>query len=123
MVPCLFLLAHSELLERDINCERSVAIIDDLQNSSYEALPSDQKQVYHQLGPLYQKIYLCALNDEERHRVVVYVRRGVSCFEAINIILRAEERKFQGKPNTEENKPTRPSDRGANSRAGCQEIY
>jgi len=57
-------------------------------------LPSEEQQVYHQLGPLYQKIYLNVLNDEERHRVVVYTKRGLNPFDAVNVILRREERSY-----------------------------
>jgi hypothetical protein len=123
MVPCALILAHSEIIEGASSYKGDVVRIENLQKDSLDALPSDQQQVYHQLGPLYQNIYLYALNDEERHRVVVYVRRGVSSFEAINIILRAEERKFQGKPNTQPNRSTRPSDRYSGPSSQNQEIY
>ncbi|MBM3192858.1 MAG: hypothetical protein FJZ59_01330 [Chlamydiae bacterium] len=123
MVPCALMSAHSEMIERAKCNEVDFFYIEDLQKNPYENLPSDQIQVYHQLGPLYQKIYLYALNDEERHRVVVYVRRGVSCFEAINIILRREERKFHGTPNLEENRPVKPTERFQTYKENSQEIY
>ena len=60
-----------------------------------EGLSVEEKTVYHQLGPVYQKIYLFALTAEMRRRVVIYVCRGLTAFEAVNVILRAEQRKFE----------------------------
>lgn len=58
-------------------------------------LSPEEKTVYNQLGPVYKKIYLHALTEDMRHRVVIYVCRGLSPFEAINVILRAEERRTE----------------------------
>ena len=109
MVPCFLIASHSEPLEKEdaLKEERST-----------EHLPADQQQVYHELGPLYQKIYLFALNDEERHRVVVYTRRGVTAFEAMNIILRVEERKYTVVPPSPKSQPIAPSARI--SKGSCQ---
>jgi hypothetical protein len=57
-------------------------------------LSAEEKAIYTNLGPIYQKIYLFALNSEERGRVALYVRRGQTAYEAIDVILRSEERKY-----------------------------
>ena len=92
MVPCLLVTGFYEPITQG---NTSLEMVSEcLQEPSLDRLPADEKQVYHQLGPLYQKIYLQVLNDEERHRVVVYIHRGLNGFDAINIILRSEERKY-----------------------------
>ncbi len=58
-----------------------------------EKLDSKERAVYDQLGPIYQKIFLFALNDEERHRVAIYTKRGLYPYEAVDVILRSERRK------------------------------
>tara|TARA_Y100001970_G_C13904692_1_gene685464 strand:- start:66 stop:440 length:375 start_codon:yes stop_codon:yes gene_type:complete len=65
--------------------------------SVVNSLPESEQSVYQRLGEIYQKIYLYALNDEERHRVVVYIRRGLNPYEAINTILRSEERRYNAR--------------------------
>jgi hypothetical protein len=57
-------------------------------------LSEEGKMVYMNLGPIYQKIYILALSSEERTRVNAYVRRGQTPYEAIDTILRSEERKY-----------------------------
>ena len=58
-----------------------------------DQLDRDKKSVYYKLGPVYQKIFLYALNDEQKHRVVMYVHRGIDPYEAVDVILRTEQRK------------------------------
>ncbi len=111
MVPCFLIAAHPEPLDKEGTLKVDTDRYENSYQSPYDLLPSDQQQVYHQLGPLYQKIYLYAFNPEERHRVVVYVRKGISYFEAMNIILRAEERKYAAQEGSPPNKSIAPSDR------------
>ena len=72
-------------------------------------LPPEEQHVYQELGPLYQKIYLCLFTEEERHQVVVYTTRGLTSYEAINVLLRAEERKYAKKPATQKVVPSKRS--------------
>lgn len=69
---------------------------DVLANAKTEnGLSQEEATVYQQLGPIYQKIYLYAFNDEERHRTVVYINRGLNPYEAIDTILRTEKRSYE----------------------------
>ncbi len=108
MVPCSLMATLSESKDKGDNPLVENLPTECLQQHSTEDLTEDQKQVYHKLGPLYQKIYLYVLNTEERHRVIVYIKRGVSPYEAINTILRPEERAHTQKRGS---KPIAPSDR------------
>ena len=58
-----------------------------------KALTKDEMIVYNQLGPVYKKIYLYVLNDEERGRVVFHVKRGLDPYNSINTIISVEQRK------------------------------
>jgi len=58
------------------------------------SLTAEEQAIYNNLGAIYQKIYILALNSEERTRVALYVRRGQTPYEAIDVILRSEERKY-----------------------------
>lgn len=119
MVPCFLMAALPESATQEGRSQEELTT--NPKQLAVEDLPLDQQQVYHQLGPLYQRIYLYALNDEERHRVVVYTRRGLSNFEAINTILRNEERRYD---NPNENKSIAPSDRTAkNSSCPPRSIF
>jgi hypothetical protein len=109
ILPCSLLLAQSELVNKGEYEKEDLIFIENSQRADYEKLPSSQKGVFNQLGPLYQKIYLYALNDEERARVVIYIQRGVNPYEAINVILRAEERKYARR---KQNQSISPSQRG-----------
>ena len=75
--------------------EHSLSYAQDQALEGEDNLCQEEKIVYDQLGPLYKKIYIFALTDEMRRRVVIYVCRGLTPFEAINVILRAEQRKFE----------------------------
>lgn len=123
MVPCSLMATLSEPPDRGVNLKEELLLIESSHEVSIESLPLEEKQVYHQLGPLYQKIYLYALNDEERHRVVVYVRRGLSSFEAINTILRAEERQYLQKNVPKTKQPIAPSNRSSKGSCSSTTIY
>jgi hypothetical protein len=86
-----------------------------------QSLPKSEQQVYHQLGPLYQKIYLYAFTNEERHRVLVYISRGLTPYESINTILRTEDRKYS-KP-APKGKSISPSDRSTKGASRAQEVF
>ncbi len=75
--------------------EQSFAYNEENQEKVIEAedLSPEEKTVYGELGPVYKKIYLYALTSEMRRRVVIYVCRGLNAYEAINVILRAEQRR------------------------------
>lgn len=60
---------------------------------AYNALKDSEKKIYDSLGTTYKKIYLFALNNEERCRVVALVKRGLDPHAAINSILRSDYRK------------------------------
>ena len=120
MVPCSLMATLSELKDKGDN-----PLVENLppecqQQPSAEDLAEDQKQVYHKLGPLYKKIYLYALDSEERHRVIVYIKRGISPYEAINIILRPEERAYAQKRGS---KNIPPSDRHTISPSPSISVY
>lgn len=67
----------------------------DVTSTDADDLSSEERTVYNSLGPVYQRIYLHALSNDMRHRVVIYVCRGLTPFEAVNVILRAEQRKYE----------------------------
>lgn len=60
---------------------------------AYNQLKEPEKKIYDLLGATYRKIYLFVLNNEERNRVVILVRRGLDAHVAINSILRSAYRK------------------------------
>lgn len=60
---------------------------------AYNSLKDPEKKVYDALGATYKKIYLFALNNEERWRVVSLVKKGLDPHAAINSILRSDYRK------------------------------
>lgn len=74
-------------------------------------LSPEEKTIYNQLGPVYKKIYLDALTDDQRQRVVIYVHRGLSPFDAINVILRAEQRRIES--NRRSRRTLTPGERAA----------
>ena len=78
--------------------EKSVVASTDVEKNDCERiakLADRERAIYFSLGETYQKIYLYALDPEERHRVVVLVHRGHDPHVAINSILRSEHRKQQ----------------------------
>ena len=115
MVVCSLMVTHSESSEKGVNPEEERFSMWTPHEVSIENLQPEEKQIYHQLGPLYQRIYLDAFNDEERHRVVVYVRRGLSVFDAMNTLLRADERQYIQKQNPKNNNSVVPSERSSGS--------
>jgi hypothetical protein len=120
IIPFSLLLAQSEpIIKGDYSGEDPI-FIESSQKLNYENLPPAQKEVYNQLGPLFQKIYLFAFNDEERQRVVLYVKKGVSPFEAIQVILRTEERKYLKK---KEKKTLSPSQRVESNSLDNRSLY
>lgn len=122
LIPCSILQAQSEPNYRAKQEEEREIV--SICNRSLNDLPNAEQQVYQQLGPLYQKIYLYALNDEERHRVVVYMTRGLTAYDAINTILRAEERQSISKQPKQPNKSIAPSDRRTQgSSCSKQEVF
>jgi len=60
---------------------------------SLDTITTDEKAIYDELGPIYQKIYLYAFSDEQRKRIIVYVSNGLTPYDAMNVILRVEERR------------------------------
>ncbi len=123
MVPCSLMVTLSESPKKGVNPEEELLLIENFHELSIESLPAEEKQAYHQLGPLYQKIYLYVLNDEERHRVVVYLCRGLSGYEAINTILRAEERQYVQKKAPQKKQPIAPSNRSSKGSCSSTTIY
>ncbi len=63
-------------------------------------LTDQERIVYNQLGPVYRRIFLYALTNDQRRRVVIYVCRGLTPFEAVNVVLRAEQRKMESGRNS-----------------------
>ncbi len=116
LIPCSLTAALSELPDKGGNYQE-----DSEQLKTVHELPTSEQQVYQRLGPLYQKIYLYAFNNEERHRVIVYMSRGLTPYEAINTILRAEDRKYSKAPP--KGKSITPSERSAKSATQPQEVY
>ena len=117
MVTCSFMWTHPESAEKEVSLSEEIFYMVSSHEISIENFPADEQQVYHQLGPLYQKIYLYAFADEERHRVVVYMSRGLSAYDAMNTILRAEARQYTNKKNPKNNKSIPPSDRAQKNTA------
>lgn len=60
-----------------------------------DSLLDDERKIFDQLGPIYQKIYLFAFNNEQRQRVVHYVNGGLDPYDAVNIIVNVEQRKHK----------------------------
>ncbi len=75
--------------------EGAFVLADETEPNEVAQLSGEEQTVYRQLGPIYQKIFLYALTSDMRHRVVIYVCRGLNPFEAVNVILRAEQRKYE----------------------------
>lgn len=88
---------------------------------SPDTLLEDERAIYDRLGPIYQKIYLYAFNNEERQRVVVYVSRGLDPLEAINTILRVEERKY--KRSLPPQRSLTPAERSATRHLPRQQVF
>jgi hypothetical protein len=120
IIPFSLLLAPSELIIKGDYSGEDPIFIESSQKLTYENLPPAQKEVYNQLGPLFQKIYINVLNEEERQRVLLYVKRGVSPFEAIQVILRAEERKYF---KQREKKSLSPSQRTESNTLDNKSLY
>lgn len=57
-------------------------------------LPSDQKRVLMMLSPLYKRIYLYALSEEQREMVAVFNKRGENPFRAIDNIMKRDRKKY-----------------------------
>lgn len=85
-----------------------------------DCLLKDERKIYDQLLPIYQNIYLQAFDNEQRQRVVLYVHRGLDPYDAINIILNVEHRKYQGvQPKR---RGLTPAERSATLRSPKKEI-
>ena len=78
------------------------------QEMTPDMLDIKEQRIYYKLGPMYQKIYLNVLTDRQRHMVVIFVRRGVTPYQAINSILKVEERRIE---NTGKKKRVSPGER------------
>ena len=99
--------------------EGAFVLAEQTEPSETTKLSPEEQIIYNQLGPVYQKIFLYALTSDMRHRVVIYVCRGLNPFEAINVILRAEQRKYEsGKVK----RPFTPSERAAMQKKRSTEI-
>lgn len=87
-----FLVAGPEsgLSQEKKNCKIDTEIATE---KAYNALKDPEKKVYDSLGTTYKKIYLFALNNEEKWRVACLVKRGLDPHAAINSILRSDYRK------------------------------
>ncbi|MBS0585940.1 MAG: hypothetical protein JSR76_06545 [Verrucomicrobia bacterium] len=81
---------------------------------SEEKLSLQERALYDQLGPIYQKIYLFALSEEERYRASVYVSRGLCPYAAVDVILRTERRKCESTYSSVPKAP--PADRAMQSK-------
>lgn len=76
-------------------------------NDYVDSLTNAEKRIYDALSPLYQKIFLYALDDEQRLRVVVYTNRGLSPFESVDVILRSNKRQNDQSNGKKPNSPAK----------------
>ena len=63
-----------------------------MQQKHPDRLPDDQRHVLFMLSPLYQRIYLYALDDDEREMVAVFEKRGENPYQVIDNILKRDRR-------------------------------
>jgi len=61
-----------------------------LQQRHPDKLPNGQRHVMYSLSPLYQRIFMYALTDDQRDDVTMYEQRGENPYTAIDRILRRD---------------------------------
>lgn len=86
-----------------------------MQQKHPDRLPDDQRHVLFMLSPMYQRVYLYVLDDEQREQVAVFERRGENPYQAIDNIL-FRDRKIS---DPAMRKKCRPSEK---SRRKCQQT-
>lgn len=74
-----------------MSCTRSR--MHQMQQQHPDKLPSDERHVYHMLSPLYQRIYLYALDSDQREMVAVFERRGENPYHVIDNILKRDRQR------------------------------
>lgn len=63
-----------------------------MQQKHPDRLPDEQRHVLFSLSPMYQRIYLYALDDDQREMVAVFESRGENPYKAIDSILTRDRR-------------------------------
>jgi hypothetical protein len=63
-----------------------------MQQKHPDRLASDQRHVYYMLSPLYQRIFLYGLDDEQREMVTVFEKRGENPYQAIDNLMRRDRK-------------------------------
>ena len=64
-----------------------------MQQKHPDRLSVDERRVYYMLSPLYQRVYLYALDDDQREMVTVFERRGENPYSAIDNILKRDRKR------------------------------
>ena len=64
-----------------------------MQQKHPDRLSVDQKHVYYMLSPLYQRMFLYGLDDDQREMVTVFEKRGENPYQAIDNILRRDRKR------------------------------
>ena len=88
-----------------------------MQQKHPDMLPDDQRHVMNMLSPLYQRIYMYGLNDDQRESVAVFERRGENPYRAIDNILKRDRTRSDPAMNQDK------SPRGRTERATSQKSY
>ena len=88
-----------------------------MQQQHPDRLSTDEKHVYYMLSPLYQRIFLYGLDDDQREMITVFEKRGENPYQAIDNLLRRDRKKADRSFQRDQ------SPSGRSTRAGQQNRY
>jgi hypothetical protein len=88
-----------------------------MQQQHPDRLSVDEQHVYYMLSPLYQRIFLYGLDDDQREMITVFEKRGENPYQAIDNLLRRDRKKADRSFQRD------PSPSGRSTRAGQQNRY